>query len=121
MEKYGQDTPPEYALGDIDFPVAIMGGELDLLSNQSDLDWSQAQLKKTTNIFYQQYYLGHMSFAIAKDMSFFTVDAMAILNHHNDKCSEETINSKFEVGNQKCRELAKIKEAQQIDATQFLQ
>lgn len=41
LEKYGQDTPPEYALGDIDFPVAILGGELDLLSDQRDLDWSQ--------------------------------------------------------------------------------
>lgn len=103
MEKYGQATPPEYALNDIDFPVAVLGGELDLLVDKRDLDWSVSQLKETTNIFYQQYYLGHMSFAIAKDMSFFTVDSMAILNHYNDKCSDETINSNFKAGNQRCR------------------
>jgi len=45
-----------------------------------------------------------MSFAIAKDMSFFTVDAMAILNHYNDRCDKSTLDSKFEAGNKVCRE-----------------
>lgn len=58
-----------------------------------------------------------MSFAIAKDMSFFTVDTMAILNHYNEKCDEKTMNSKFEIGNERCRELAEIAEAEKIDAT----
>jgi hypothetical protein len=49
------------------------------------------------------YYLGHMSFAIAKDMSWFTVDTMAILNHYNGICDESTIDSKFETGNEHCR------------------
>jgi len=49
------------------------------------------------------YYLGHMSFAIAKDMSWFTVDTMAIVNHYNNKCDESTANSKFVEGNEKCK------------------
>ena len=65
---------------------------MDLLSDKRDLEWSQAQLKPSTNIYYQQYYLGHMSFAIAKDMSYFD-DVMSILNHYNDKCDVKTINS----------------------------
>ena len=40
-----------------------------------------------------------MSFAIAIDMSFLTVDTMAILNHYNDICDQETSNSDFIVGN----------------------
>ena len=45
-----------------------------------------------------------MSFAIAKDMSWWTVDAMAILNHYNGICDPATANSRFEVGNRKCME-----------------
>jgi len=33
-------------------------------------------------IFYNTYYLGHMSFAIGKDMSWFSVDAMHILGQY---------------------------------------
>ena len=36
-----------------------------------------------------------MSFAIAKDMSWFSVDVMAILNHYNNKCDLNTKNSLF--------------------------
>ena len=50
-----------------------------------------------------------MSFLIAKDMSYFTVDVMAVLNHYNNKVSLEeckkTIGSNFEPGNAKCQEI----------------
>lgn len=36
-----------------------------------------------------------MSFAIAKDMSWFDVDVMAIMNHYNSKCDLSTKNSLF--------------------------
>ena len=60
-------------------------------------------MPESSVIFNHQYYLGHMSFAIAKDMSWFEVDLMAILNHYNNMCDPKTINSKFEPGNEKCR------------------
>ena len=42
-----------------------------------DVDWVYDQLKGNGNVvFYKQYRLGHLSFAVAKDMTFFTVDAM---------------------------------------------
>lgn len=87
----------------IDFPIAMLAGSEDLLADPKDVVWTHAQLEHTT-IFYYMYYLGHMSFAIAKDMSWFGVDVMALLNHYNDICDESTINSKFEIGNKKCRE-----------------
>ena len=102
LEHYGQITPPDYDLSLIDFPIAMFAGEKDLVADPKDVEWTYQQLKKHT-VFYHQYYLGHMSFAIAKDMSWFDVDAMAILNHYNGKCSESTTDSKFEHGNERCR------------------
>jgi hypothetical protein len=55
------------------------------LADPKDVAWTSEQLKKSI-IFNHEYYLGHMSFAIAKDMSWFSVDVMAILNHYNNKC-----------------------------------
>jgi pimeloyl-ACP methyl ester carboxylesterase len=101
MVKYGQINPPEYDMSLIKLPIAIMSGKTDKLADPADVAWTAAQLKHTT-IFNHEYYLGHMSFAIAKDMSFFTVDAMAIFNHYNEKCDASTLNSRFEVGNEKC-------------------
>jgi len=36
-------------------------------------------------IFYHEYNLSHLSFMVAKDMSFFTVDAMYLINQHHSK------------------------------------
>lgn len=104
---YGQATPPEYDLKKLDFPIAMFSGSQDLLADPRDVAWTNEQLKDTV-IFKHEYYMGHMSFAIGKDMSFFTVDVMSILNHYNNKCSVETINSKFEIGNEKCKNLLLI-------------
>ena len=79
----------------------MLGGTLDLLADEKDVDWTYGQLKDTV-IYYKQYYLGHMSFLMAKDMSFFTKDVMAILNHYAGVCDESTADSNFEVGNKKC-------------------
>lgn len=57
---------------------------------------------KSKVIYFQMYDLAHMSFSIAKDMSWFTVDVMAILNFHNAKCDASTQSSKFEIGNNAC-------------------
>jgi len=56
-------------------------------------------MKDTTVFFKGDYDLDHNSFAIAKDMSFFTKDAMSVLNHFNNKCHESTLGSHFEEGN----------------------
>ena len=41
-------------------------------------------------MFYHQYHLGHESFLVAKDMSYFTVDVMAVLKtkHRNEDVCE---------------------------------
>lgn len=72
------------------------------MADPQDVAWTAEQLKDTL-IFNHQYYMGHMSFAIAKDMSYFTVDLMAILNHYNNRCDPSTANSHFTIGNEKCQ------------------
>ena len=74
-----------------------MGGDSDRLADMKDVDWLVSQLKENV-FFYHQYHLGHMSFAWAKDMSYFTVDAMSILNMRNDKV-EEVCEAKFDSSN----------------------
>lgn len=101
LETYGSIHPPAYNLGLLDFPIAIFHGDGDKLASPKDVAWTAQQLSKSL-IFNHQYHLGHMSFAIAKDMSYWTVDVMAIINHYNAKCDPETANSKFTEGNNKC-------------------
>ena len=113
IKHYGQPTPPAYDLSLLDFPLAILSGQQDQMADPEDVKWTVSQLAKTT-IFDHEYYLGHMSFAIAKDMSWFDVDVLAILNHYNGKCSLSTINSHYTAGNDACK--AKLAEEYQQEA-----
>jgi len=80
MKIYGQGKPPAYPLENIvDFPVALFGGSLDVLGHPTDVDWLNQKLGETV-VFYKTYYLGHMSFAIAKEMTWFAEDAVNLLN-----------------------------------------
>jgi hypothetical protein len=69
------------------------------MANPKDVSWFHDKMKETTVFFKGDYDLDHFSFAIAKDMSFFTKDAMAVLNHYNYKCHESTLKSNFNEGN----------------------
>ena len=101
MKRYGQRTPPDYDMSQIDFPIAILSGDGDKLADPQDVKWTSQQLAHTL-IYNHEYHMGHMSFAIGKDMSWFTVDCMSILNHYNGKCDRSTLNSNFSAGNEKC-------------------
>lgn len=82
----------------LEFPIAMFAGTEDLIAERSDVAWTHKQLKNQT-IFFHEYYLGHMSFAIAKDKSWFTVDVMSVVNHYNQKCDVSTAGSNFQEGN----------------------
>jgi lysosomal acid lipase/cholesteryl ester hydrolase len=83
VKKYGQETPPDYDLSLIKFPVAIMSGDTDKMADPKDVKWTASKLQHTL-VFNKEYHLGHLSFAIAKDMSFFTQDAMDLINKYNN-------------------------------------
>ena len=76
MEKYGQATPPEYDLSKISVKMAIMQGDLDQLSDVEDDTWlmdqSQSGLRQDLIVYHEMLHFGHVSFMMAKDMSYFT-------------------------------------------------
>jgi lysosomal acid lipase/cholesteryl ester hydrolase len=84
QQKYGQPTPPEYPLENIKVPIAMFVGLEDELGDPIDCRWLHAKLGDNKVVFYKEYpLLGHMTFAIGKDMSFFQVDAMALLKQYS--------------------------------------
>lgn len=52
-------------------------GTSDELADPIDNELSDTEIPSI--IFYKEYNLGHLSFMIARDMSFFTVDVMNLL------------------------------------------
>ncbi|CAI2370347.1 unnamed protein product [Moneuplotes crassus] len=71
QEKYGSDTPPEYEFSKVSGnKVAMFYGTADLLATPGDSLWLKEQLGSNA-ITFSEYKLGHMSFLLAKDMSFF--------------------------------------------------
>lgn len=78
----GDSTPPEINLQNIkSVPIAMFVGTGDQLATVEDNRWAKTQM--STVQFYKEYELGHMSFMIAKDMSYFSTDVMNLLHQYN--------------------------------------
>lgn len=103
MYFYNQTTPQQYDLSKVRFPIAILSGKQDKVANAKDVEWTYDQLKDNV-VFFRQYDMSHDSFSIAKNMDWFRVDSMAILNYFNKKCDKKTEKSNFDLGNLKCME-----------------
>ena len=58
---------------------------MDDLATPQDINWLADQLSDNL-IFKNEYKQTHMSFVLAKDMKWFSQDAMAVLNYSNGKC-----------------------------------
>ena len=79
---YGQTTPPEINLQNIQsVPIGLFVGTSDQLATVDDNRWAKTQLK--TLKFYKEYSLGHLSFMIGKDMTYFSVDVMNMLKEYH--------------------------------------
>jgi len=89
FKKYGNTTAPEYNLKLLNFPLAVLSGSQDGLAYPNGVAWLMLQLKDIL-IFDHEYYMNHLSPIVGKDMSMWTVDTMAILNHYNGVCDEST-------------------------------
>ena len=57
-------------------PTVLLSGSLDGLSTPSDVAWLSETLGDKV-VFQKEYLADHFTFAIGKDMSFFSVDAVA--------------------------------------------
>jgi hypothetical protein len=60
----------------------MIAGSLDHLSTVEDTRWASTKLDKVL-IHYQEYELGHLSYFIAKDMTYFTRDVMNLLDRYH--------------------------------------
>jgi len=71
LEIYNSEEPPEYDLKKIyDFPIALFSGKGDKLATPKDVAWLKEQLGSNV-IIHNEINLGHSSFMMAKDMSWF--------------------------------------------------
>ena len=75
---YGSEEPPLLPLENYAVPSAIFSGSLDGLADPADVAELVEQIKPYV-VFHKEYELDHFSFVIAKDMSFFTVDAVNLI------------------------------------------
>eukprot|EP00347_Sterkiella_histriomuscorum_P002909 403366326 len=78
LQIYGNELPPLIDLTKISkVPIGLFVGQYDELADKTDAQWLKTQLKTLTH--YKEYELGHLAFFVAKDMSYFTQDAMNLL------------------------------------------
>ena len=85
---YHQIEPPEYDLNVIkDFPIMLIGGEMDKLGTPEDIKWLNSELAKNDNVVYYKILpnMGHLSFMVAKDFSWFDEPFQIIMNHYARK------------------------------------
>ena len=85
---YHQIEPPEYDLSIIkDFPIMLIGGEMDKLGTPEDIRWLNAELAKNDNVIYYKILpnMGHLSFMVAKDFSWFDEPFQIIMNNYVKK------------------------------------
>jgi len=83
QQVYHQSDPPLIPIQNIEgkVPIAMFVGLADELADPTDNEWAYSQMQKAV-IYYHEYNLGHLSFMVAKDMSFFTIDAMYLINKY---------------------------------------
>jgi hypothetical protein len=74
--------PPKVPLEKLGIPTALFVGEYDNLSTVKDNEWLVTQLNPDVLVWDEVYPLGHLSFTLAKDMSWFTEDVMNLVNKY---------------------------------------
>ena len=83
MLAYGQKTPPMIDLTTITgIPVAVIAGSQDRLSTVQDARWAKEKLFKVL-VHYKEYDLGHLSYFISKDMTYFSKDVIRLLEKYH--------------------------------------
>lgn len=82
QEHYHQDTPPDIPLDNIKtMPVALFVGTADELATTKDSKWTISKLGESVEEDEDLNKVGHMTFLLAKDMSYFN-NVMAELEKH---------------------------------------
>ena len=82
---YGTATAPLYDLTQYQgkLPIAFVAGTTDELGNPTDVQWLYEQLGSENVVFYESYPLGHLSFFLGSDVSWFTEDVMPLIDQYS--------------------------------------
>lgn len=83
MDKYGSFRPPAVPLDQISVPTALFYGTLDKLADVADNLWLTKQISPDYLAWSKAYELDHLSFSLAKDMTWFKQDVMSLVNKHS--------------------------------------
>lgn len=79
-QKYGTVEPPSIPLENLDVPVALFAGSYDKIATPDNVEWLNDQI--SDKVVHKAYYpLGHLSFALAKDMSYFD-DVLTLMRQY---------------------------------------
>ena len=79
MQKYGTFAPPEVPLNNYSLPTALIAGKLDKLADLADIAWLKTKIEDHV-IFYDEFALGHLSYSLAKDMTWFSETVMGLIS-----------------------------------------
>ena len=79
MEKYHMAEPPIIPLANIAIPTGLFVGIYDKLATVADNQWLASQLNQEKLVWNKTYPLGHLSFSLAKEMSWFTEDVVKLV------------------------------------------
>jgi len=85
MEVYGQTKPPEIDLKPVPgVPIAMFVGEEDDLADVTDARWLRNQTDSEVVHYEEMPKMGHISFLIAKDMTYFSDRVISLLNKYSN-------------------------------------
>lgn len=84
LARYGQQQPPILDVNKIkDFPIALFGGETDMLSSPQDFRWLRDQLHKTQScVYYKEFPFGHLAFLFPPTIKYF-YELFQLIKHYD--------------------------------------
>ena len=82
MHKYGTYEPPLVPIQDLSIPVGVFTGSYDKLADPTDCAELVTMLGDNV-VYNKQWPLGHLSFGLALDMSWFTGDAVNLIKEYS--------------------------------------
>jgi len=82
MLHYGQPSPPDYNVSNINVPLYMFMGTHDNFVDERDTQTLLDALKGNPDVYYKEYNADHMTFLWSKDLSFYFNDLLSTLSNN---------------------------------------
>jgi len=89
MKVYGTSEPPSFDIRGIKVPIAMLYGNSDVLADEKDVKKLVDYLEPGAGsnlVYHEMFNMGHMTFHIGKDMSYFN-NVLWLLEYWNSDAS----------------------------------